>query len=192
MSRSFLRLVKNCLTESIIAENPSFLITSPKSLEETAPEYEQYTKWSDFRVLIPILFNYFHGLELTLKGMCYLLEFNQHDPSARKISHKLSDWLSKFRTLYPQEENFASLIRESIYPCDKLYVLKNFYQANNLANSDIFYEILKYPYNKKFDVDYNYADLGPNGEGSIPFFERINETIDKIISESKSISSRYC
>lgn len=37
--------------------------------EQSRQNYYQKTKWNDFNIGVPILFNFYHGLELCMKGL---------------------------------------------------------------------------------------------------------------------------
>jgi hypothetical protein len=49
-----------------IQESNPHIVVGSKGIVD---KYDEITKWSDFRVLIPTLFLFYHGLELQLKGL---------------------------------------------------------------------------------------------------------------------------
>lgn len=98
--------------------------------------FEDITGWSDHKIAIPILFNFFHGIELTLKA------FLAH----REVSapgHKLTSLLAKFRCQYG-DSDLAELIGKSILGIDSTSPLANFLAHNNVT-IDSWYQTLKYP-----------------------------------------------
>ncbi|MDQ7075608.1 MAG: hypothetical protein Q9O24_10765 [Gammaproteobacteria bacterium] len=66
ISLQFFSLVQNSLQEIILSKNEWIVVSDD---EATIEEYEKKTAWSDHQVIIPVLFNFYHGLELFLKGL---------------------------------------------------------------------------------------------------------------------------
>ena len=66
LSFQFFSLVQNSLKETISQGN-AWILTSDSELD--FEEYAEETKWSDHQIIIPLLFNFYHGLELFLKGL---------------------------------------------------------------------------------------------------------------------------
>ena len=64
LSETYFFLVRNVLEENVKQGN-LHLVTLDKEISEE--EYDEMTKWSDFNIF-PILFNFYHGLELLMKG----------------------------------------------------------------------------------------------------------------------------
>jgi hypothetical protein len=60
LASKYLILVQNILNESIKIGNKHFV---------TDGDYSENTRWSDFNIFIPTLFNFYHGLELLMKGL---------------------------------------------------------------------------------------------------------------------------
>lgn len=58
-------------------------------------EYAEQTKWSDHNLVISLLFNFYHGLEVILKGFRIAIGMSG------RHSHKLSVLLTEFKTQYP-------------------------------------------------------------------------------------------
>jgi hypothetical protein len=88
----YLHLVQSVSNETHRQGN-AHIITS--DTEITATAYAEATKWSDHNLVIPLLFNFYHGLEALLKGFL-------HAKGVPVInSHKFSDLLSSFKSNYP-------------------------------------------------------------------------------------------
>jgi len=70
LSFSYLSLVENVLNETINFGNEHLILSDHELL---LGEYEGRTKWSDFNIIVPTLYNFYHGLELLMKGLVILL-----------------------------------------------------------------------------------------------------------------------
>ena len=181
LSDNFFDLVEAILSETIRQGNNMIYFSRPNSdLPETQSEYKERTKWSDNRVIIPVLFNFFHGIELYLKASKYLLNL-----PAGKINHKLSDLYNDFKTNYPNKATLLGIFDYYIYPNANLKILYDFYTTNKLSDSSEFYETFKYPYNLKFTTGFDYKDLRNNGQQSLKIFEQIIIDIEILKAEKK-------
>ena len=68
----FWNLVRESINEMEKINNVNLLISgydSNISDAESFEIYEEKTKWNDFKIGVPVLFNYYHGLELLMKGL---------------------------------------------------------------------------------------------------------------------------
>ena len=179
-SDNFFDLVEAVLNESIIHGNQTFgVFSSDADLEK---EYRELTKWSDNRIMIPILFNFFHAIELYLKAAIYLIEIPKG-----KATHKLSRYFEKFENHYPNKTKLIDTINYYIYPKKECDILFSFYELNRIENSSEFYEVFKYPYNVKFHQPFNFKDLRNTEESGIAFFKKILIDIQIIRDEKKNI-----
>jgi hypothetical protein len=175
LADNFFDLVEAVLNESIIHENITFgVFDADSEINEIQMAYRQMTRWSDSRIIIPILFNFFHGCELYMKAAYYLL-YKPND----KPTHKLSGHFEIFKKCYPSQTKLIDILEYYIFPDNKCELLFNFYKTNGLANSSDFYEVFKYPYNKNFDKPFNYKDLRNTEDKGLVFFRTL---LDNIIS----------
>lgn len=135
LSLQFLSVAENCCAE-LVARDNAMTVVSDGSSPFDIRAFEDITGWSDHKIAIPILFNFFHGIELTLKA------FLAH----REVSapgHKLTSLLAKFRCQYG-DSDLAELIGKSILGIDSTSPLANFLAHNNVT-IDSWYQTLKYP-----------------------------------------------
>ena len=105
--------------------------------EDDWEEYEYKTRWNDINLGVPILFNFYHGLELYMKG---LLQVHNLLPSQR--NHDLSNL---FKIISENQDKFSS---EIIMLIDKYLSTKNPFNeflSDNCLTPDQFYHCLKYP-----------------------------------------------
>lgn len=134
---NFIQLVINSIGEMKKQGNKSTLITKG-DLTETDfwAEYNEITKWNDNNIAIPLLFNFFHGSELILKGLII-----NCGGKLERNDHKLSNLLAKLKNCpSPPEKNvlehFEKIIENNGF--------EDFFKENN-TSIDSFYEIFKYP-----------------------------------------------
>jgi len=181
LSDNFFQLVENVLTETIIHKNVDSYFGEPR--DEIREHYRQLTKWSDFRIFIPILFNFFHGIELLLKGANYKVGFPLKEPN-----HRLSDHYSKFIVNYPTTSKVSIILKKYIFPTQlNCKILKDFYELNNINDSSRFYEVFKYPAEKSLQKSFDYMDLKNLGDEGIAFFNQIIKDIQTLRVESEKI-----
>lgn len=181
LSDNFLQLVESVLSETVSHNNVHIYVGPPR--EDIGEHYRQMTRWSDFRILVPTLFNFFHGIELILKAANYKLT-----PPSSKPNHKLSDLFSEFKINYPNATELINIFEKYIFPnkadCEILYT---FYASNSIADSSQFFEVFKYPYSKNFLNDFNYGDLNNLNIDGIFFFKQIIKDIQIIRLESQKL-----
>jgi hypothetical protein len=177
LSSNFLQLVENILNETISYGNIDLYIGYPR--EDIHEHYSNITKWSDFRIFVPTLFNFFHGIELLLKGANYKVRLPVGKPN-----HKLSKLLSDFKSNYPNATELYVILDKYIYPtAANCKILFTFYSSNSIPDSSKFIEFLKYPYSQDFQSDFNHSDLKNLGNEGISFFKQITEDIKTIKTE---------
>ena len=180
ISNNFLQLVENVFNETIKHGNNNIYIGPPR--DDIAEHYSQLTKWSDFRIIIPTLFNFFHGIELQLKAANYL----KNPPG--KTNHKLSDLFSEFKINYPKAIELTNIFSRYIYPTSsECKILYDFYSLNEISDSGQFFEIFKYPYSKNFKKDFNFRDLRNFKVGDTSFFKQIVVDINVIRTECQKL-----
>ena len=71
LSENYLSLARNALEVPIEQGNVFVVIKDHKISEK---ELTEETKWSDFKIMVPILYNFYHGLELLMKGFLILIK----------------------------------------------------------------------------------------------------------------------
>jgi hypothetical protein len=167
MAENFLQLVENVICEAVKSGNGDIYIGPPRN--DIGDHYKSMTKWSDFRILVPVLFNFFHAIELLLKAANYKIG----DPLP-KPNHKLSELYLAFQKNYPNSIELMNIFEKYIYPGKtNNSVLAAFYNSNNITNSDKFYEIFRYPFKKNFKEDFNYKSLGHLNSEGLNLFRQI-------------------
>jgi hypothetical protein len=145
---NFLKLSINSIDEMIKQGNKRLIISSAdQSNDDEWKEYDEQTKWNDQNIGIPILFNFFHGTELILKGLILqcggIIE--------QKTRHKLSDLLKNLKNCpNPPNDKLVNHLQKIINGIG----LEDFFEINS-SSVDSFYELFKYPkLNNGKDVEF--------------------------------------
>lgn len=170
-----------CILEELVKSNNKFLVLLPNSDEK---EYSEATRWSDFNVILPSLFLFYHGLELVMKGLVLLKD--------KKISctHDLEDLFQIFKTEYQNYEELICRVEK--------YVVNSDVKHNGLidllirSNQEIqspkkLYEALRYPTNKHIDKIYTYSPVKYKEEKIFNFVKDLIEDINFILSKSVAL-----
>ncbi len=171
LSFQYLALVENVCNETIKSNN-EHLILSDQRLK--SGEYEERTKWSDFNIIIPVLYNFYHGLELLMKGL--LLVSN----TEFKADHKLSSLLKKLESRNEISHKLKTLLSLHINTeTIPTWHMQSFLRENAIS-TDQLYEAFRYPTNYKFSNIYEYIDLRYREDDIIPYLK-------EIINDSKEL-----
>jgi hypothetical protein len=139
--------------------------------EESWAKYEEKTRWNDFNIGVPVLFNYYHGLELFMKGL--LQEIGK---LPNKSSHKITDYL---KVIENNESDFTEELVEIIQvfirddnPFDEFF-------SSNYGSVNQFYLMLRYPTTIKKDQTYRYKEIrGTDKKGLNKWLELRDNTIE--------------
>jgi hypothetical protein len=166
LANKYLILVQNILNESVKSENVWMI---------TDGEYDEKTKWSDFNIFIPTLFNFYHGIEILMKGILLI-----ENPQV-KLNHNLEKLFKDIQKLFETNHEFV-LILEKYINKDKLESnLKYFFNENKISPRK-FYDALKYPFNKNLTKNYDYFSLKYREGELLPLFKEMTSDIAKINS----------
>ncbi|WP_126456004.1 hypothetical protein [Sulfuriflexus mobilis] len=173
------------LTESVIEETIS-QGNIWMNVTDYTPSFDDYlnkTKWSDHNLIIPLLFDFYHGLEVLLKG------FLVAEDIKIKTNHKLSDLHSSFETYY--SNNKLSQYIEKYITQNKLPVLLNEFCEECGMSMDEYYQALKYPESTK-GKPYRHTPLKYKGEQGVPFFKDMLNDIRSLRKEAVSLGRTIC
>jgi hypothetical protein len=136
--------------------------------EESWKNYEHKTRWNDFNIGVPVLFNFYHGLELFMKGL--LQEIGKLNEI--QMNHSLVDVFHKI------DENIDSLTPE-IVELIEYYVgpenpFQDFFESNDGSVND-FYIFLRYPTSKKGENSYTFQKIRGNEQVGLDRFRKIRK-----------------
>ena len=139
-------------------------------LDTLEKEHEEATRWTDYHQGIPVIFNFYHGLELLLKG--FLIAVGK-----KSKNHKISKLHAQVKELYSQQE-FMILIEKYINPDLLPEFLKTFTQDSSISIDD-WYQAFKYPESIKGEL-FAHNKLQFQTDKGAEFFDTLSSDIHKI------------
>jgi len=175
LGTQFLSLAEEVCKELSKAGNVHIAITD-KLLANG--EYEEMTKWSDFSIGIPVLFNFFHGVELLLKGFIALSK--QVPPH-----HRLTELLENFENRYPLTK-VGELIKSYTKCLNPQSPLSRFFTTNGISIDD-WYHALKYP-DFKGRQQFSHFELKYGGTGTLNFWQSLGRDAGNLRLESVQLA----
>ncbi|WP_243315493.1 hypothetical protein [Geothrix paludis] len=172
----YLRLTEASCEELVKSQNePGLAYIGSADWED----YLDATKWSDHSIGIAILFNFFHGMEVLLKGFLAL------KAKPFKKNHRLTQILDEFEMEYPGTR-LALLIRKYTKELVPWSPLAMFLETNGVSIDD-WYDALKYPESKKGRT-YSHVDLKYGGFDTLHFWRSVGETAILLRKEAVELS----
>ncbi len=175
LSLHFLQLAEASCALLVITENTFVVISdAPRG----PSEYDEATRWSDHSVGIAILFNFFHGIELLLKG--FISASGTAPPH-----HRLTELLTTFEKSQ-RNSDLAKTISANVRSIDPNSPLGTF-MTNNSIQIDKWFEALKYPESTK-GQPFNHIDLKYGGSDTVPFWQSIGEAARQVRLQAVSLS----
>lgn len=171
-------LAKNVLEK--MGESNSHIVVGSKG---TIDRYDELTKWSDFRVLIPTLFLFYHGLELQLKG---LLAFH----NKINTNHSLQKLLSAIKKEKDIPLAVTTVAERHIDINQINHFLKKFITVNKISVDEL-YMSLRYPTDKKLTKDFSYFELKYKEKKIIPYIEILIADCKMLNKETGEYYSRF-
>lgn len=176
----YLHLVQAVSEQTSETGNQFVVLSSAKLIED---EYIQRTRWSDHALVIPLLFDFYHGIEVVLKG--FLIAKGQ----TPKRNHQLSMLLEKFNAQFPSN-NIVPIMEPYILDHKLTSPLKEFCQESKIG-IDAYYEALKYPQSKA-GIIYEHTRLTYKGRKGVAFFGSLVKDIDLLRSTVVSLGRSVC
>ena len=176
----YLHMVQLVAEEIVKRKNLYGLVSDNEINEEDLMEA---TKWSDCSLILPLLFDFYHGLETILKGFlcakgCQL-----------ESTHKLSRLLNDFNSHFPDtklSQMFYRYINQSQLP----KLLKDFCDISRITIDD-YYQFLKYPESTERQA-YQHWLLEYKGEKGVPFFSELQSDIGVMHNEIVALGREIC
>ncbi len=174
VSFEYLMLVENVARETVTQSNTWLMTKDREDGKITADEYAEGTRWSDHALIIPLLFNLYHGIELLVKGFLLVAPGQNVKPK-----HSIGRLCRQFSRTYPNETElidfFARFTDEQRLPA----LLANFLADNSLTLNDL-YQAVRYPSDQDFQTLRKYIKLKYQGEKGLPFFQELVNDIKAI------------
>jgi hypothetical protein len=125
--------------------------------EEIERQINETFKKNDYNIGVPIMFNFYHGLELFMKG---LLEIE--NITLDRTYHNLQDLYKQIKANESKyTPSLIQLLKSHIYNAKSF---NQFFESNNIKVND-FYIGLKYPQDKNGEKQFKYFKIrGKEGE----------------------------
>lgn len=181
MAEQFLKLSHLAANKLVEGGNCTKLVLCDTSTEVEASMERQ--DWADHSIAMPVLFNFFHGIELTLKGLIY------EKQADRLNAHKLSDFMNMLVQEYPEETEMRDLLDKYIRRIPKTSALRC-YLNKNRVNIDQWYLFLKYPEDSKASP-YDVSGFYDEGSDSLKFWEGISQDSHNIYRLANEVWRRH-
>ncbi len=168
MGLVYLHLVRVTAEQVVDAQNKTLSTWwGDHTPEEEASELDRQTKWSDARLIEPLLFNFYHGLELLLKGFVLLSA-----GTSTKLDHRMTGLFESFVAAFPDEHELIELFQKYLTRSAMPAMLSDFLEQND-SSVDNFYQSLRYPFDRKFAKNYEHLVLKYKGGEGLPFYEKL-------------------
>lgn len=174
VSFEYLMLVENVARETVAQGNTWFMTKDWEDGPITADEYAEGTRWSDHTLIIPLLFNLYHGIELLVKGFL-LIAPNQNV----KPKHGIGRLCRQFTRAYPDEKELIDFLTKFTDEQRLPALLGDFLRDNGLTLNDL-YQAVRYPSDQDFHNLRTYVELKYKGENGLPFFKELSDDIKAI------------
>lgn len=176
LSVQYLHFVEAVIDELLKQGNKQVIISDYQITED---EFFEKTKWSDYNIIEPLLFNFYHGVELLLKG--YLKSINI---ATFEYSHNIENLFSSFKNNLTNHSFTSEILKKYIGFRDYLVEpLKTFFFENNITVCQ-YYEALRYPTDKKDTHVFDYDSLKRLGDKNLEFLSKLKADIDILRREA--------
>jgi hypothetical protein len=141
--------------------------------DDCGRDYEEQTMWSDFHVLIPALFLFYHGLELMIKG---LIKHNSTE-------HNIELLFKEIKINYSDRADLINIFEKYIIFEKYSEIWKKYIEANELKDTKGLYFSLRYPTDNSFKNPYNYLPIKYQEEKILPFIQELENDSDLLCRE---------
>ena len=173
-SDQYITMVTNTLEMAIKSGNPSVIISDRYITEQ---DLINKTKYCDYSIVDPLLFLFYHWVELVLKG--FLLVLVKEDDDIKKIAHhNIIKLLKEFKNNFSNEKDIINFFEKYTKKNNMPTVLKMFFNKNNLSVKN-YYNFFRYPLDKNFNFKYDYSSIKYTDEEGLTFFKDLLKDVNK-------------
>jgi len=173
-SDKYITMVENTLEKAIKSGNPSVIISDSYITDQ---DLINKTKYCDYSIIIPLLFLFYHWIELVLKG--FLLVLVKEDADIKKISHhNVIKLLREFKNNFSNEKDIIIFFEKYIKKDNMPNLLKMFFNKNNLSVRN-YYNFFRYPLDKNFNIKYDYSSIQYTNKEGLTFFKDLLKDINR-------------
>ena len=178
-SDQYITMVTNTLEMSIKSGNPSVIISDNIISEKYLINK---TKYCDYSIIVSLLFLFYHWIELVLKGFLLILVKEDPEtkkPDTKKISnHNIINLLKQFKENYSNEKDIICFFEKYTKKNNMPFFLKDFFDKNKLS-VNAYYDFLKYPLDKNFNIKYDYSSIQYTNKEGLNFFKELLKDINR-------------
>lgn len=177
-SDQYIRMVMNTLEMAIKQGNPPVALSDNYITEQ---DFDDKTKYCDYRIICPLLFLFYHWMELVLKG--FLLVLAKENPETKKPDiekirhHNIIELLKQFKENYPNEKDIINFFEKYIEENNMPSFLKVFFDKNKLSVKN-YYIFFRYPLDNNFDITCDYNSIKYTHKNGLIFFKDLLKDID--------------
>ena len=161
LSYQFLNLAKEAINEMEKQDNRTLTLSDAKeNKDDSWSEYENNTRWNDMNVGVPILFNFYHGLELMMKGLTFEVSKDV------KLDHNIE-------SIYKNLASMPDGISNELISLFSKYIVDDspfhqFFKDNKSSPKD-FFNVLKYPESKN-KTRFSFSTIRGNEDNGLKRF----------------------
>jgi hypothetical protein len=182
LASNFWQLTLNVAVELIDRGNPSSMSYEGWDWP-SGEEYEEHTKWSDVNIIEPTLFNFYHGIELSLKSLILA------KGCGLKSNHKLTSLLVEVKALY-SSVGFISFYEKYIEQRNVPSIINDFCNESGMT-MDLYYQSLKYPSSTK-GVEFKHTSLKALGDDGVSLFQEISKDLRSARKDIEAQIAKEC
>ncbi len=177
LAYNFFQLAKEAINEMEKQGNQYIIISGVKDdVDDGWEDYERNTRWNDSNIGVPVLFNFYHGLELFMKGLLIRVG------GQKSKSHNLQDLYKELiKSEYNIPKKLTLLFKKYIYS-ENPY--KDFFEDNEGTAND-FYTFLKYP-ESKTNKDFTFRSIRGGEEQGLARYIEVRDDIINIRQEMRN------
>jgi len=173
-SDQYITMVTNTLEMAIKSGNPSVIISDRYITDQ---DLINKTKYCDYSIVDPLLFLFYHWVELVLKG--FLLVLVKEDGDIKKIAHhNIIKLLKEFKNNFSNEKDIINFFEKYTKKNNMPNVLKMFFNKNNLSVKN-YYNFFRYPLDKNFNIKYDYSSIQYTNKEGLTFFKDLLKDINR-------------
>lgn len=176
----YLHLVEMVANETIQQGNKFVVISDA---EVSLEQYNSQTNWSDHSLVVPLLFDFYHGVEVLLKG------FLVSKGRLGSKNHKLSGLLDEFGKLFPKHNMGATLARYIVR--DQLPEPLALFCAQSFISIDDYYQALKYHESTSGKI-YRHTPLKYRSDAGLTFFKGLVTDIKQVRRDAVTLGRSIC
>jgi len=193
-SDQYKKMVMNTLEMAIKQGNPPVIISDTYITEQA---FDAKTKYCDYRIIYPLLFLFYHWIELVLKG--FLLVLVKENPETKKpdiekiAHHNIIKLLKQFKENYYNEKDIINFFEKYTIKNNMPSFLKVFFDKNKLSVKN-YYNFFRYPLDKNFDITCDYSSIKYTNEKGLILFKDllkdINSCLTPIVKLGRKINNQ--